>query len=80
MDQRGDSGAAATVRGGGHAEEASMAAVLNAGADDEFQCVGYRRNTCKAIAAHLMSLLLLGVPYLIGYWKPEWWLISSKTR
>ena len=77
MDQRGDS-AAATVRGGGHAEAST--AVLNAATDDEFQCVGYRRNTCNAIAAHLMSLLLLGVPYLIGYWKPECWLISSKTR
>ena len=74
MDQRGDSGA--TVRGG---HEGSMA-VLNAGAEDEFQCVGYRQNTCKAIAAHLVSLLLLGVPYLIAYWRPEWRLLSTKTR
>ena len=55
-------------------------AVLNKDDEDEFQAVGHRRNVCKAILAHLVSVLLLGVPYLVGYWKPGWWLRWTKSR
>ena len=46
--------------------------ILNPGEDEELECFGYKRNTSKSIVAHLISILCVGIPYLIGYWKPEW--------
>ena len=47
--------------------------VLNAGdQNEELECFGYKRNIGKSVLAHFLSLFCLGIPYLIGYWKPEW--------
>ena len=47
--------------------------VLNAGdQNEELECFGYKRNIYKSVLAHFLSLISLGIPYLIGYWKPEW--------
>ena len=48
------------------------AAVLNAGQEDEFEILGFRRSRLRWVLAHCLSVLLLGFPYLVGYWKPEW--------
>ena len=45
---------------------------LNPGEEDELACYGYEKNLCKTILAHLVSILLLGTPYLLAYWKPSW--------
>ena len=45
---------------------------LNPGEDDELNCTGFRRNYVKSFFSHFLSILLLGIPYLIGYWKPTW--------
>ena len=47
--------------------------VLNTGdQNEELECFGYKRNIYKSVLAHFLSLISLGIPYLIGYWKPEW--------
>ena len=46
---------------------------MNAGdQNEELECFGYKRNIYKSVLAHFLSLICLGIPYLIGYWKPEW--------
>jgi len=42
------------------------------GEEDELLCYGYRRDIFKSIFSHIISILLAGFPYLVGYWKPEW--------
>ena len=39
-------------------------------------------NRClwRTILVHVGSVLLLGTLYLIGYWKPGWWVKWTKTR
>lgn len=54
--------------------------ILNPGEEDELECFGYRRDFFKSFCAHIISICLLGVPYLIGHWKPEWKLKAHKTR
>ena len=46
--------------------------ILNPGQDDELECRGFQRSICKTILAHLLSILCLGLPYLVAHWKPEW--------
>ena len=46
--------------------------MLIKGEEDELTCIGYKRDTFKSIFSHIISILLAGVPYLIGYWKPNW--------
>eukprot|EP00095_Tigriopus_kingsejongensis_P002264 snap_masked-scaffold633_size121756-processed-gene-0.12 protein:Tk02264 transcript:snap_masked-scaffold633_size121756-processed-gene-0.12-mRNA-1 annotation:"probable cation-transporting atpase 13a3-like" len=46
--------------------------VLNPGEEDEYACYGYQGHWCRSIFIHSVSILLLGLPYLIGHWKPEW--------
>lgn len=53
---------------------------LNRGEDDEFECRGFRLNPLRAFIVHLSSLILLGVPYLLGRWRPQWtlrWMCNS---
>ena len=55
-------------------------AILNRGEDTEFECKGFRRNLSKTVITHIISILTLGIPYLIGHWKPDWkikWFNSS---
>ena len=36
----------------------------------------------KSIISHFLSIILLGFPYLVGYWKPTWrvgWFKSSSS-
>ncbi|TRY61546.1 hypothetical protein TCAL_03194 [Tigriopus californicus] len=54
--------------------------VLNAGEDDEYECHGFRSKLLRTILAHMMSWLLLGLPYLIGHWKPEWRVAWFKSK
>ena len=49
-----------------------ISTVLIKGEEDELTCIGYKRDTFKSIFSHIISILLAGVPYLIGYWKPNW--------
>ena len=46
--------------------------ILNIGEDEELECQGYKRHIGKTVLTHVLSLLFLGLPYLVGYWKPEW--------
>ena len=46
--------------------------ILNKGDDDEFECIGYQRNIVKSTITHILAVIFLGLPYLIGHWKPEW--------
>jgi len=57
-----------------------MKAVLNEGQEDEFTVHGFKRSLPRTIIAHLLSLLLVGVPYLVGYWKPGWRVKWTRVR
>ena len=46
--------------------------ILNRGEDTEFECKGFKRSLLKTVISHLISILTFGIPYLIGYWKPDW--------
>jgi magnesium-transporting ATPase (P-type) len=46
--------------------------ILNYGNDDEVECIGYKKDRLKSLFTHIVSILLVGIPYLIGYWKPAW--------
>ena len=47
-------------------------AILNRGEDTEFECQGFRRSLLKTVISHIVSILTLGIPYLIGHWRPDW--------
>ena len=50
----------------------STRTTLNPGEDDQVKCFGYKRSVLKTFFAHAISILLLGIPYLVGRWKPNW--------
>ncbi len=58
----------------------SSKAVLNPGEDDEMECRGFRANAVKAFFAHMMSMMLAGVPYLLVRWWPGWKMWCFKSR
>ena len=47
-------------------------AIINRGEDTEFECKGFKRHLPKTVITHIISILTLGIPYLIGHWKPDW--------
>ena len=55
-------------------------AILNPGQDTEFECKGFKRNVPKSVCAHLISILCLGIPYLVGHWKPDWKIRWHRTH
>lgn len=54
--------------------------ILNPGTEDALECIGYRRDLFKSILSHIISVLLLGFPYLLGHWKPEWKLKAHRSK
>ena len=50
--------------------------------DEKAELSGYRRNLIKNVFFHATSFLLLGMPYLVGHWYPQWqvrWTMSKST-
>ena len=47
-------------------------AVLNHGEEEECEIRGFKRSRLKCILGHVLSILFIGIPYLIGHWKPNW--------
>ena len=50
--------------------------------DENAELSGYRRNLIKNVFFHATSFLLLGMPYLVGHWYPQWqvrWTMSKST-
>ena len=50
--------------------------------DEKAELSGYRSNLIKNVLFHATSLLLLGLPYLVGHWYPQWqvrWTMSKST-
>ena len=47
-------------------------ATLEDGTDEAVTIWGYKSCKWKTFFYHVCSILLLGIPYWIGYWKPEW--------
>ena len=46
-------------------------AILHPGQDEEAVCVSFKRSWTKTVFAHVLSLLLGGIPYLLARWKPR---------
>ncbi|XP_053650214.1 polyamine-transporting ATPase 13A3 isoform X7 [Cherax quadricarinatus] len=46
--------------------------VIQPGTDEELMVHGYRYSCCKAAIFYLLTILTLGMFYLVSYWKPEW--------
>ncbi|XP_047486397.1 polyamine-transporting ATPase 13A3-like isoform X3 [Penaeus chinensis] len=54
--------------------------VLKLGSDEELTLFGYCRASCKTFAFYLVTLITLGIPFLIVYWKPEWGVYMKRRR
>lgn len=54
--------------------------VLKLGSDEELTLFGYCRSSCKTFAFYLVTLITLGIPFLIVYWKPEWGVYMKRRR
>ncbi|XP_042231973.1 polyamine-transporting ATPase 13A3-like isoform X2 [Homarus americanus] len=46
--------------------------VIQQGTEEELTLYGYQNSACKAALFYLLTLITLGIFYLISYWKPEW--------
>nr|XP_027212857.1 cation-transporting ATPase 13A2-like [Penaeus vannamei] len=54
--------------------------VLKLGSEEELTLFGYCRASCKTFAFYLVTLITLGIPFLIVYWKPEWGVYMKRRR
>ena len=46
--------------------------MVNKGSDEEFSLTGYRRSSLRTVLSVILTILLGGLPYLLGRWKPKW--------
>eukprot|EP00092_Neocalanus_flemingeri_P007619 GFUD01008222.1.p1 GENE.GFUD01008222.1~~GFUD01008222.1.p1 ORF type:complete len:1156 (+),score=221.75 GFUD01008222.1:90-3557(+) len=60
-------------------EECSLlsSAVVNRGTEEEITITGYRRSWIRTIVSSMLTVLLAGLPYLVGRWKPKWKLVCT---
>ncbi|XP_042856180.1 polyamine-transporting ATPase 13A3-like isoform X6 [Penaeus japonicus] len=54
--------------------------VLKLGTDEELTLSGYCRAFCKMFVFYFISLVTLGIPFLLVYWKPEWGVFWKRRR
>ncbi|XP_071515711.1 polyamine-transporting ATPase 13A3-like isoform X2 [Panulirus ornatus] len=54
--------------------------VIQPGTDEELILHGYKSSACKAFLFYLMTLVSLGMFYLISYWKPHWGLYWKRRK
>jgi len=47
-------------------------AVIEKNTGEECVIEGYRASLPRTVLAHVLALLLGGVPYLLAKWKPKW--------
>jgi len=57
--------------------QSSSRYVIDKCTEDESIIIGYLPNPPKYIISHLLSVLLLGLPYLVAKWKPRWRLAAT---
>ena len=55
-------------------------AVVNKGTDEEFTVTGFRRSWIRTLFSGIITILLLGIPNLIGRWKPNWKLLFTSCQ
>ena len=56
--------------------------IINSGDGEKAELSGYRRSPVKQVFFHAVSVLLVGTPYLVGHWYPQWkvrWTMSKST-
>nr|XP_045614575.1 polyamine-transporting ATPase 13A3-like isoform X4 [Procambarus clarkii] len=46
--------------------------VIHPGTEEQLTLYGYQYSCCKAGCFYALTLVTLGIFYLISYWKPEW--------
>jgi len=65
----------------GEEDQTSLnSAIVNKGTEEEILITGYRRSWAKTIFSSILTVLLGGVPYLIGRWKPRWRLAFTSCQ
>jgi len=55
-------------------------AVVNRGTEEEITITGYHRSWIRTILSSILTVLLGGLPYLIGRWKPKWKLTCTSYQ
>jgi predicted P-type ATPase len=55
-------------------------AILHAGEEGQFECAGYRKCRLKSALSYAITLLLAGLPYLLGRWKPGWQIRMTMSK
>ena len=49
-----------------------LRAVIEKNTGEECVVEGYRASLPRTLVAHVLALLLGGLPYLLAKWKPKW--------
>lgn len=55
-------------------------AVVNRETEEEITIIGYRRSWIRTIFSCILTVLLGGLPYLVGRWKPKWKLTCTSYQ
>ena len=53
---------------------------LNRGTEDEIEITGYRRSWVRSCSSLVLTVLLGGIPYLVGRWRPRWRLLATSYQ
>ena len=54
--------------------------LLSQGTDQELLVTGYRRSWTRTVVSLVVSVLLAGVPCLVGRWRPRWRLLATSYQ
>ena len=54
--------------------------LLSQGTDQELLITGYRRSWVRTVVSLVVSVLLAGVPCLVGRWRPRWRLLATSCQ
>ncbi|CAL4061389.1 unnamed protein product, partial [Meganyctiphanes norvegica] len=54
--------------------------VINKGTENQLIIYGYSSSCIKQFFFHLFGILLIGLPYLLAYWKPDWEVYWKKRK
>ena len=56
--------------------------IINSGDGEKAELSGYRKSLVKQVLFHVVSVLLVGTPHLVGHWYPQWkvrWTMVKST-
>ena len=57
-----------------------FSAIVNKGSDEELLITGYRKSWIRTLFSAVITILLGGIPLLIGRWRPQWKLFFTSYQ